>query len=126
MVYHGLRLINEMPRPGLKGLIYCTGLKQGTITTSNIVYAMAPLINAAGRLGQASRAVEMMIQKDEITAFRIAQQLEDENRRRRVYDQMLFEEALPIAYKQIESGRRSLVIYCENWHTGVIGILHQD
>ncbi len=123
MVYHGLRLINEMPRPGLKGLIYCTGLKQGTITTSNIVYAMAPLINAAGRLGQASRAVEMMIQKDEITAFRIAQQLEDENRRRRVYDQMLFEEALPIAYKQIESGRRSLVIYCENWHTGVIGIV---
>ena len=123
MVYHGLKLINEAPRPGLKGLIYCTGLKQGTLTTANIVYAMAPLINAAGRLGQASRSVEMMIQQDEITAFRIAQQLEDENRRRRVYDQVLFEEALPIAYKQIEEGHRALVIYGENWHTGVIGIV---
>ena len=123
MVHHGLRLINETPRPGLKGLIYCTGLKQGRLTTANIVYAMAPLINAAGRLGQASRAVEMMIQKDELAAFRIAQQLEDENRKRRVYDQLLFEEALPIAYKQIEAGHRSLVIYGENWHTGVIGIV---
>ncbi len=123
MVHHGLNLINASPRPGFKGLIYCTGLKQGNISTSNIVYAIAPLINAAGRLGQASRAVEMMIQQDEIAAFRIAQQLEDENRKRRVYDQALFEEALPIAIKQIESGSRSLVIYGENWHTGVIGIV---
>ncbi len=123
MVYHGLKLINEAPRAGFKGLIYCTGLKQGNITTSNIVYAIAPLINAAGRLGQARRSVEMMIQQDEIAAFRIAQQLEDENRKRRVYDQALFDEVLPIAQKLIEEGRRSLVIYGADWHSGVIGIV---
>ncbi|MDR0927059.1 MAG: single-stranded-DNA-specific exonuclease RecJ [Ignavibacteria bacterium] len=123
MLYYGLEKINNEPRTGFKSLIYCAGLKNGNITTSNIVYAIAPLINAAGRLGQAKRSVEMMIAPSEITAFRIAQQLEDENRKRRVFDQTLFEEVMPIAAQQIESGRRSLVIYGENLHAGVIGIV---
>jgi single-stranded-DNA-specific exonuclease len=123
MLHYGLQQINQNPRPGFKSLIYCAGLKQGNITTSNIVYAIAPLINAAGRLGKAKRSVEMMIQNDEIPAFRIAQQLEDENRKRRVYDQKLFEEALPIAEKLIAEGKHSLVIFGENWHPGVIGIV---
>lgn len=123
MLHYGLKQINDAPRPGFKSLIYCAGLKQGNITTSNIAYAIAPLINAAGRLGQAKRSVEMMMQQCEISAFQIAQNLEDENRKRRVYDQALLEKVMPIANEQIAQGKHSLVIYGEKWHAGVIGIV---
>ena len=124
LVHYGLKLLNSNPRPGLHGLIHCTGLKLGGITASNVVYAVAPLINAAGRLGDAKRSVEMMLQKDENAAFRIAQILEDENRKRRVFDQKTFEEAIPIADEYIKNEKpHSLVIYGEKWHAGVIGIV---
>jgi len=123
LVNYGLKLINSNPRPGLKGLIHCTRTEIGSITASNIVYAVAPIINAAGRMGDAIRSVEMMIHTDEIGAFRIAQQLEDENRKRRVFDQLTFEDSIPIAEKQIKEGRRSLVIHKPDWHAGVIGIV---
>lgn len=124
LVYYGLKLLNTKPRPGIHGLIHCTGLKLGNITASNIVYAVAPLINAAGRLGDAKRSVEMMLQKDENDAFRIAQILEDENRKRRVFDQKTFEDAIPIADSYIKKEKpHSLVIYGEKWHPGVIGIV---
>jgi single-stranded-DNA-specific exonuclease len=122
--YYGLELLNTKPRPGFKGLFYCTGLKQGSITTSSIVYAIAPLINAAGRVGDAKRAVEMMIQKDEISAFQIAQQLEQENRRRRIFDEQTFEEAIPMAEAYLQKTKaRALVLHSPNWHAGVIGIV---
>ncbi len=124
LVYYGLHLLNKKPRPGFKGLVACTNLKLGQITASNIVYALAPLINAAGRMGNAMRSIEMMIQKDEIAAFRIAQQLEDENRKRRVFDQQTFEESIPLAERLIiEEKRRSLVLHQPHWHAGVIGIV---
>lgn len=124
LAYYGLEILNNNPRAGFKGLIDCTQLKFGSITTSNIVYSVAPLINAAGRLGDAKRSVEMMIRKDEIEAFRIAQKLEHENRRRRAFDEQTFEEALPMAEKVIsESGARALVLHSPNWHAGVIGIV---
>ncbi len=124
MAYYGLELMNSHPRPGLKGLIECTNLRQGTITTSNIIYSLAPLINAAGRMGDALRSVNMMTQKDEIAAFRIAQQLEQENRRRRVFDEQTFEEAIPMAEHEIKvNNRRSLVLHYPHWHAGIIGIV---
>lgn len=124
LVHYGLKQLNSKPRPGINGLIHCTGLRLGNITASNIVYAVAPLINAAGRLGDAKRSVEMMMQSDENAAFRIAQILEDENRKRRLFDQKAFEEAIPMAKKFIEdTAPHSLVIYGENWHAGVIGIV---
>jgi single-stranded-DNA-specific exonuclease len=111
MLSNGLQMINNNARVGFKSLIYCAGLKQGNITTSNIIYSVAPLINAAGRLGQAKRSVEMMISESEIISFKIAQELEEENRKRRMFDQTLYEEVSPIAKEQIQVGRRSLVIY---------------
>ncbi|MCX6155105.1 MAG: single-stranded-DNA-specific exonuclease RecJ [Candidatus Kapabacteria bacterium] len=124
LVHFGMELLNKSPRPGLRGLIHCTGLKTGQINTSNIVYSLAPLINAAGRMGDALRSVEMMTQKDEIASFRIAQQLEQENRRRRVFDETTFDEAVPIAEKLIEdSNCKALVLYGPHWHAGIIGIV---
>ena len=106
-------MINNNPRTGFKSLIYCAGLKIGNISTSNIIYSIAPLINAAGRLGQAKRSVEMMIDECEIKSFKIAQELEEENRKRRIFDQTLFEEVTPLASQQINQSSKSLVIYGE-------------
>lgn len=123
MVNHGLKLINEDPRPGFKGLIHCTKLDVGSITATNAVFALAPIINAAGRMGAAMRSVEMMTSDDEIAAFQIAQQLEDENRKRRVFDAQTFEESIPMAEEQVKQGRKALVLHKADWHVGVIGIV---
>lgn len=123
-VHFGVKNINENPRPGIRGLLYCTGLEKGEVMSTNIVYAMAPLINAAGRLGDANRSVEMLLQKDVNFAFRIAQELEEENRRRRLLDQQVFDEALPYAEEYLRFGKhRSLVLHNSSWHAGVIGIV---
>jgi len=123
MVQYGIDLINKNPRPGFKGLIHCTRLDFGSITASNSVFAMAPIINAAGRMGAAMRSVEMMISKEEISAFQIAQQLEDENRKRRIYDLQTFEEAIPLAEEKLAMGKKALVLHKKDWHLGVIGIV---
>lgn len=120
----GLELMNSAPRPGLKGLIDCTGMKMGHINTASIIYGLAPLINAAGRLGDAKRSVKMMIQQDPVDAFRIAQKLERENIRRRAIDEQTFEEAIPMADKIIaDEDTRGLVLHAPHWHAGVIGIV---
>lgn len=123
LVHYGLKKLNENPRPGFKGLIHCTKLDPGSITALNSVYALAPIINAAGRMGAAMRSVEMMTNDDEIAAFQIAQQLEDENRKRRVFDAQTFEEAIPMAEEEIKKGRKVLVLHKPDWHVGVIGIV---
>ncbi len=124
LVSIGLEIVNNSPRPGFKGLIDCTNLKPGTITTSSIIYSLAPLINAAGRLGDAGRSVEMMTEKCDIMAFQMAQQLEQENRRRRIFDEQTFEESIPLAEQQLKaSDRRTLVLHKADWHAGVIGIV---
>ncbi|MCX7879567.1 MAG: single-stranded-DNA-specific exonuclease RecJ [Ignavibacteria bacterium] len=122
--FFGLKKLNENPRPGIKGLIYCTNSKLGNLTSTNIIYSIAPLINAAGRLGDAMRSVDMMIQSDEIAAFQMAQQLEQDNRMRRYYDEKTFEEAIPLAEDFLaKQPRRCIILHKENWHSGVIGIV---
>ncbi len=124
LVHFGLLAMNDKPRPGLKGLLDCTNQKVGTITSSTIVYNLAPLINAAGRMGDAYRAVDLMLTDDELSAFRLAQDLESKNYRRRVIDEKTFAEASKIAEELIEKEhRRSLVIFNPEWHVGVINIV---
>jgi len=124
LVSHGLRKLNEAPRPGIRGLLECAGIKRGNLGTAQIVFGIAPRINAAGRLGDARRAVEMLIEEDEVRAFQRAQELESDNRSRRTIDEETFVQAQVIAEQMLSEGsRRSLVIHNPNWHPGVIGIV---
>ncbi|MBS1912798.1 MAG: single-stranded-DNA-specific exonuclease RecJ [Bacteroidetes bacterium] len=124
LVAHGLRKLNDSPRPGLRGLLECAGIKRGNLGTAQIVFGIAPRVNAAGRLGDARRAVEMLIEEDEVRAFQRAQELESDNRSRRTIDEETFGEAQRIVEKMLnESEVRSLVIHNPNWHPGVIGIV---
>jgi single-stranded-DNA-specific exonuclease len=124
LVAHGLRKLNTNPRPGFRGLLDCVGADYGNITTSSIVYGIAPRINAAGRLGDARRAVEMMMQPSPLLAFRIAQSLENDNRKRRSLDEITYEQARQQAELLLaQQPRRSLVLHAPSWHPGVIGIV---
>ena len=124
MSHFGLKRINANPRPGLKGLIDCAGLTIGQITNASIIFGLAPRINAAGRLGDPRRAVEMMVQSDELFAFRIAQELEHDNRQRRAIDEETFEQAAAQAEDHLKNGTsHGLVIFQPDWHAGVIGIV---
>lgn len=124
LVYAGLELLNAIPRPGFKGLLDCADMNRNPITTSSIIFGLAPRINAAGRVGDARRAVEMMTQTDEVAAFAIAQELERDNRTRRTLDEFTFEQAYREADAYLADGkRRSLVLHRDEWHAGVIGIV---
>lgn len=124
LVHYGLERLNTNPRPGFQGLLDCADMRPGNLTTSNIIFGIAPRINAAGRLGDAGRAVDMMIADDEYTAFSIAQMLESDNRRRRQLDEFTFDQASKEAERLLgEKERRSLVVYKPGWHAGVIGIV---
>lgn len=124
LVAHGLRKLNDAPRPGIRGLLECAAIKSGNLGTAQIVFGIAPRINAAGRLGDARRAVDMLIEDDEIKAFQMAQVLESTNRSRRTIDEETFTQALVIAEQMLADGDcRALVIHNPNWHPGVIGIV---
>ncbi len=124
LVHYGLQILNSFPRPGFKSLVDCANLEFGNLTTSSIIFGLAPRINAAGRIGDAMRAVEMMIQQDVVAAYKIAQELEQENRKRRTIDEITFSQAFAEAEKYMASGtRRSLVLHSADWHPGVIGIV---
>ena len=124
LVTHGLRKLNDSPRPGIRGLLECAGMNSRTLNTSQIVFGIAPRINAAGRMGEANRAVKMLIEDDEIQAFRQAQELETANRERKSIDEETFMEAEQMAQQLLaENEYRLLVIHNGSWHAGVIGIV---
>lgn len=124
LMREGLAMINSNPRVGIRELLRLTKVKAGTITTSNIVFSLGPRINAAGRMGDATTAVELMISTDETTASRYAKELEAVNLKRRNTDSLTMEQAI----EQIENDfnideTSSMVLHDPEWHLGVIGIV---
>jgi single-stranded-DNA-specific exonuclease len=124
IVRNGLALINSTPRPGIKALIDAAGLKPGTINSGNIVFVLAPRINAVGRLGDAMRAVELLVCTDPSEAVLMAQVLEEENKQRRKIDEDTFARAQTLAEEVLDLDMNpALVLHQEDWHPGVIGIV---
>jgi single-stranded-DNA-specific exonuclease len=124
IVRNGLALINSKPRPGIKALIDVAGLKPGSINSGNIVFVLAPRINAVGRLGDAMRAVELLICTDPAEAVQMAQVLEEENRQRRKIDEDTFARAQLLAEEMYNiDSSPALVLHQDDWHPGVIGIV---
>ena len=120
----GLDLINTAPRPGIRALIESAGLKLGTISAGQIVFVLAPRINAVGRLGDATRAVRLLTASDPVEAQELALVREEENRNRRKIDEDTFADAQKLAESvyDIESVA-ALVLHQEHWHPGVVGIV---
>ncbi len=124
MVKLGLDLINTNPRPGIRALIETAGLKPGKITAGQIVFVLAPRINAVGRLGNAMRAVELLTSDSFEQALELARVAEEENRNRRKIDEDTFLEAQQLVENYLDVEQESaIVLHQETWHPGVIGIV---
>lgn len=124
LVKDGLERLNETRKPGLQALLNVTGLQSKMITTGQIVFIIAPRINAVGRMGDAERAVSLLTTQNVHQARNVASILESENRLRKDIDEQTFKEAMVIAEQQFHTGKDfTLVLDQEGWHPGVIGIV---
>jgi len=123
LAFHGLKKINEAPCPGIRSLIKLGGI-QKTLTITNVVFVIAPRVNAAGRMDDARKAVELFIEKDPERAMEIAGMLHSDNSDRKEADSSITEEALEIIRSDEKLiNRKSSVLYREHWHKGVVGIV---
>ncbi|MDH3381737.1 MAG: single-stranded-DNA-specific exonuclease RecJ, partial [Flavobacteriaceae bacterium] len=120
LAYFGLKQINSNPRPGIKALIY-QNKKELTIT--DVVFQIAPRINAAGRMKHGNYAVELLIENDFETALIFAEAIEIYNTDRRVADKEITEQATQQIIKNDEEQKNATVVFNKNWHKGVIGIV---
>lgn len=121
LAYFGLQVINTSPRPGIKAII--AQIKKQELTITDVVFIVAPRINAAGRMKHGNHAVTLLTETDYNLAVQYALDIDQFNTDRREADQRITEEAL----QQIESlgdqKRMTTVVYKASWHKGVIGIV---
>src|SRR5699024_5891019 len=124
LMREGLKQINENPRLGLKALMELISLEPGHITTSNIVFSIGPRINAAGRMGDATKAVKLLIAETKAEADSRAHELESINIARRDKDTQTLEEAKALVDSEYELDKTSsMVLHNPDWHLGGIGIV---
>ena len=124
LVKEGLNQINNSPRPGIGALIKSSHLEPGDLTSGQIVFTIAPRINAVGRLGDAERAVKLLITEDIDEALKLAAVLESENYERRKIDEDTFFQALDIVESSLDLDKNlAIILHEESWHPGVIGIV---
>jgi single-stranded-DNA-specific exonuclease len=124
LVKEGLDQINDNPRPGIRALIESSSLQPGNLNSGQIVFTLAPRINAVGRLGDAKRAVELLITESIDVARTLAKVLETENYERRKIDVDTFDNALQLVENSINfDNELAIVLHQEEWHPGVIGIV---
>ncbi|WP_420388604.1 single-stranded-DNA-specific exonuclease RecJ [Roseivirga sp.] len=123
MAYYGLKKLNQAPRPGLKALKELCKTSRD-LTISSIVFGIGPRINAAGRMDHAGSAVALLLAKNEEEANALAQMVNDKNDARRDFDNTITEEAIHMISTDADlSNAKSTVLYKEDWHKGVIGIV---
>ena len=123
IVHHGLNILENLEKPGLKTLLELAGLK-GHISVGQLVFSIAPRINAAGRIGDANRAVELLVTDDQDKARLLAKELDNENKRRQIIQQAVVDEALLKVNAEADlKNENALVLANAGWHPGVVGIV---
>ena len=123
LAYYGLQRLNASPRIGIKALINIAGIT-GILDITNVVFGLSPRINAAGRIKHAKEAVKLLLSEDEEEAQNFALEINKHNTDRRTFDSSITEEAIfMIENDDWFSSAKSTVLYKEDWHKGVIGIV---
>ena len=116
--FYGLQQINKTPRVGLKALMEIAN-KTKNVTITDVVFGVAPRINAAGRIEHAKKAVEILVETDYAKAKLFADKIEGNNTTRKGLDKSITIEAL----EMIDVKKKSTVVHSEHWHKGVVGIV---
>lgn len=124
LAYNGLRCLNSNPSIGLQAIIEVCGLADRELTMNDIIFKIGPRINASGRMQNGKEAVELLVEKDFQAAIEKAQHINLYNEARKDLDKQMTEQAME-QVKEMPNleDRRSIVIYNEAWHKGVIGIV---
>lgn len=117
----GLEVINSNPRNGIKALIQ--NIKKEELTITDVVFIIAPRINAAGRIHHGNYAVKLLTEFDLTQAEEFAQNIEAFNSERKDLDSLITKEALQQIIETNQENRFTTVVFNENWHKGVIGIV---
>tara|TARA_R110001583_G_scaffold22444_1_gene84196 strand:- start:4682 stop:6370 length:1689 start_codon:yes stop_codon:yes gene_type:complete len=121
LAFYGLKVINQQPRIGFKAII--DQVKKESLTITDVVFIIAPRINAAGRMKHGQHAVNLLTETDMDQARIFAAEIEKFNTDRRGLDQEITQEALVQIAENKEQERFTSVVYKETWHKGVIGIV---
>jgi single-stranded-DNA-specific exonuclease len=121
LAYFGLQVINTNPRTGFKAIIH--QVKKTIFTITDVVFIIAPRINAAGRMKHGNHAVELLTETNFDTAVQFASAIETYNIERKEFDKQITYEALRQIDQNDEKQNSATVVYSENWHKGVIGIV---
>ena len=121
---HGLRCLNSNPGIGLQAIVEVCGLGDRELSMGDIIFRIGPRINASGRMQNGREAVELLVEKDYQAALEKAERINLYNEARKDLDKQMTEEAVNRVAKMANlDDRRSIVIYNEEWHKGVIGIV---
>lgn len=123
LAYYGLQKLNTNPCAGIKALIDLGGT-QKKYSINNVVFIIAPRVNAAGRMDDATKAVQMFIEDDDTKAKEYAEMLHSDNADRKEADSNITEEALAmIEADEVHMKRKTTVVFKSHWHKGVVGIV---
>jgi len=124
LIKYGLKALNQTKKEGLKALIMESGVYYGNLGTKEVNFALAPRINAAGRLGDSKLALELLLTDSEYKAKHLSRKLSEINKRRQEIGDNILREAREFASIQAkEKDNKVLVLASENWNQGVIGII---
>jgi single-stranded-DNA-specific exonuclease len=121
LAYYGLQVINSDPRPGIKALIH--QIKKQSLDITDVVFIIAPRINAAGRIKHGNHAVQLLTEFDFEQAQQFASEIEQYNSDRKELDKQITKEGLLQIENNQEKEQFTTVVYQEDWHKGVIGIV---
>ena len=124
LAYHGLRQLNQNPSTGVKALIDICGLTGKDLSLNDVIFKIGPRINASGRMQNGKEAVSLLIEKDSEVAKEKAATINEYNEQRKDLDKSMTEEANQIvASLDHQHEHKAIVLYNEEWHRGVIGIV---
>jgi len=124
LIKHGIKMLNQTKKEGLKALIMGSGVNYGNLGTKEVNFSLAPRINAAGRLGDSKLALELLLTDSESKAEYLSQKLNEINKCRKEIGDNILKEARKLASVQVkEEDNKVLVLASENWNQGVIGII---
>lgn len=121
MAKFGLKVINSSPRPGIAALI--SQVKKKELDITDVVFIIAPRINAAGRIKHGNEAVKLLTEFDFDQALTFASEIEQYNKDRKDLDKRITKEALRQIDENLEHDKFTTVVYDDSWHKGVIGIV---
>ena len=123
LVRHGLQELTKAARPGVRALKDVAGLGAGPVTAGQVGFRLGPRINAAGRLDDASVGLRLLSARTLDEARPLAAQLDQANSERQLIERSMLDAAIAQAQQRVDAGAKGLVLYSDDWHPGVVGIV---